>query len=234
MLRKSPGFALVAILTLAIGIGANTALFSVVNGVLLNPLPYPQPDRLVALYSRAYQFEKASISYPNFLDWSQQNHSFSSIAAFRGYTFTLTGMGEAERIDANMVSSTFFPLLGVNAIVGRTFDEKEDQLGAEPVALITEGLWKRKFGSAADIVGKSIRLDGNLYNISGVIPATFRYDEDNNYRSDAEVYVPIGQWKDPLFRDRHTGMGMNAVGRLKPGVAKIDAVYSDTPPKNLV
>ena len=217
MLRKSPGFAVIAILTLAIGIGANTALFSVVNGVLLNPLPYPQPDRLVALYTRAYQFDKASISYPNFLDWSRQNHSFSALASFRGQTYTLTGMGAPERLDGDMVSVTFFPLLGVNPILGRNFDEKEDQIGAAPVALISEGLWKRKFGSAPDIVGKSIRLDGNLYTITGVIPATFHY-ENNNYRSDAQVYVPIGQWNDPLFRDRRTGMGMDAVGRLKPGV----------------
>jgi predicted permease len=222
MLRKSPGFAVIAILTLAIGIGANTALFSVVNGVLLNPLPYAQPDRLVALYTHAYQFDKASISYPNFLDWSRENHSFSSLASFRGETFTMTGMGEPERLRADMVSATFFPLLGVNPILGRNFDEKEDQLGAAPVALISEGLWKRKFGSVPDIVGKSIRLDGNLYTVTGVISANFHY-QNNNYTSNAEVYVPIGQWNNPLFRDRRTGMGMDAVGRLKPGVTLAQA-----------
>jgi len=222
MLRKSPGFAVIAILTLAIGIGANTALFSVVNGVLLNPLPYAEPDRLVALYTHAYQFDKASISYPNFLDWSRQNHSFSSLAAFRGETFTMTGIGEPERLEANMVSATFFPLLGVNPIIGRSFEEKEDQLGAARVALISEGLWKHKFGAAPDIVGKSIRLDSNLYTITGVIPATFHYQNDN-YRSKAEVYIPLGQWSNPLFRDRRTGMGMDAVGRLKPGVTLAQA-----------
>jgi predicted permease len=216
-LRRSPGFAVIAILTLAIGIGANTALFSVINGVLLNPLPYAQPDRLLALYTRVNGFNKFSISYPNFLDWSRQNHSFSSLAAFRGETFTLTGIGEPERLDADMVSATFFPLLGVNPIMGRNFEEKEDQLGAAHVALISEGLWKRKFGAAADIVGKSIRLDGNLYTITGVTPATFHYQNDN-YHSKAEVYVPLGQWNNPLFRDRHTGMGMDAVGRLRPGI----------------
>jgi len=221
-LRKSPGCTVIAILTLAIGIGANTALFSVVNGVLLNPLPYPQPDPLVALYSRANEFNKYSISYPNFLDWSRQNHSFSSLAAFRGETFTLTGIGEPERLDANMVSATFFPLLGVNPIIGRNFEEKEDQLGAARVALITEGLWKRKFGAASDIVGKSIRLDENLYIIAGVIPATFYYQNDN-YHSKAEVYVPLGQWNNPLFRERRIGMGMDAVGRLKPGVTLAQA-----------
>ncbi|MGA2813754.1 MAG: ABC transporter permease, partial [Candidatus Acidiferrum sp.] len=179
-------------------------------------------DRLVALYARANQINKFSISYPNFLDWSQQNHSFSSLAAFRGETFTMTGIGEPERLDANMVSTTFFELLGVNPIIGRNFEEKEDQLGAARAALIGEGLWKRKFGAAADIVGKSIRLDNNLYTIIGVIPATFHF-QNNNYHSKAEVYVPIGQWTNPLFRDRHTGMGMDAVGRLKPGVTLAQA-----------
>ena len=221
-LRKSPGFAVIAILTLAIGIGANTTLFSMVNGVLLNPLPYAQPDRLVALYSRAKEFNKFSISYPNFLDWSRQNHSFSSMAAFRGETFTMTGTGEPERLDANMVSATFFPLLGVNPIIGRNFEQTEDQLGAARAALIGEGLWRRKFGAAAHIVGKSIRLDGKLYTITGVIPASFHYQNDN-YHSKAEVYVPIGQWDNPMFRDRHTGMGMDAVGRLKPGLTLAQA-----------
>jgi predicted permease len=221
-LRKSPGFAVIAVLTLAIGIGANTALFSVVNGVLLNPLPYPEPNRLVALYARANEFTKFSISYPNFLDWSRENHSFSSLAAFRGETFTMTGIGEPERLDADMVSAAFFPLLGVNPIIGRNFAEKEDQLGAARTALISEGLWKRKFGSAADVVGKSIRLDDNLYTITGVIPATFHFQNDN-YHSKADVYVPLGQWDNPLFRDRHTGMGMDAVGRLKPGVTLAQA-----------
>jgi predicted permease len=221
-LRKSPGFAVIAILTLAIGIGANTALFSVVNGVLLNPLPYPQPDRLVALYAHTNEFNKFSISYPNFLDWSRENHSFSSLAAFRGETFTMTGIGDPERLDANMVTATFFPLLGIYPIIGRNFEEKEDQLGAARAVLISEGLWKRKFGAVADIVGKSIRLDGNLYTITGVIPATFQYQNDN-YHAKAEVYVPIGQWNNPLFRDRHTGMGMDAVGRLKPGVTLVQA-----------
>jgi predicted permease len=222
MLRKSPGFALSAILTLAIGIGANTALFSVVNAVLLNPLQYTEPERLVALYTHVDQADKASISYPNFLDWSRETHSFSSLAAFHGDTFTLTEIGEPERLDGNMVSATFFPLLGVNPILGRNFDEKEDQLGGARVALVSEGLWTRKFGSAPDIVGKSIKLDGSLYTIIGVIPSTFHYQNDN-YDSKAEVYVPLGQWSSPLFRDRAAAMGMDAVGRLKPGVTLVQA-----------
>jgi predicted permease len=217
MLRKSPGFAAVAIITLALGIGANTAIFSVVNGVLLNPLPYPQPQQLVALYQRTLQFTEASIPYLNFLDWQRENRSFSALAAYRHEDLNLTGMGEPERVKAEMVSASFFPLLGVKPIVGRTFTETEDQLGGAPVALIGESLWKRKFGSSPYAVGKSLDLDDKSYTIIGVIPASFHYHNEN-FDEDKDVFVPIGQWNDPLFRDRHTGMGMDAVGRLKPGV----------------
>ncbi len=113
MLVKNPGFTAVVVLTLALGIGANTALFSIVNGILLNPLPFDQPDRLVALYSRSPEFIRSSISYPNFLDWRRYSHSFSALASFRGENFNLSGMGDAQRLSANMVSAEFFPILGV-------------------------------------------------------------------------------------------------------------------------
>lgn len=217
MLRKSPGFTAVAVITLALGIGANTAIFSVVNGVLLNPLPYANPDALVALYTRTAQFAEASISYPNFLDWQRDNRTFSAMAAYRSDDFNLTGMGEPERLKTGMVSATFFPLFGVKPLLGRSFNQSEDVLGGAPVALISEGVWKRKFDSSPDVVGKSLRLNDTLYTIVGVIPANFHY-HNVNFSEDKDVYVPIGQWNDPLFRDRHTGMGMDAVGRLKPGV----------------
>jgi putative ABC transport system permease protein len=217
MLGKNPGFAIVAVLTLALGIGANTALFSIVNGVLLSPLPYEQPDRLVALYSKTADFKYSSISYPNFLDWQRYNTTFAAIGAFHSDTFNLTGMGDAERLHGDMVSATFFPILGVRPVAGRVFTEAEDQLGGDPNVLIGEGLAKRKFGSPKAAVGRSFTLNGTLYGIVGVIPASFHY-ENNNYDSKAEVYVPLGQWTEPLFRDRKTGMGMDAVGRLKPGV----------------
>jgi predicted permease len=228
MVVKSPGFAVIAILTLALGIGANTALFSVVNGVLLNPLPYEQPDRLVAVYSKTNEFSHASISYPNFLDWVREQHSFSEMAAFRQDDYNLTGMGEPERLKAEMTSANFFSLLGVNPVVGRLFRPEEDQVGAQPVALISGGFWKRKFGSSPDAVGKNLALNGVGYTIVGVIPADFRYQSGNFHNSD--VYVPIGQWNDSTFRDRRASMGMDAVGRLKPGVtlgqaqANMDAV----------
>jgi predicted permease len=216
-LRKSPGFALVAVITLALGIGANTAIFSVVNGVLLNPLPYQQPDQLVALYQRTPNFAEASIPYPNFLDWRRENRSFSALAAYRHEDFNLTGMGNPERLNGEMVSASFFPLLGVKPVLGRTFMESEDLLGGAPVALISENLWKRKFASSLDVVGKSIDLNDTLYTIVGIIPASFHY-ENENFHEAKDVYVPIGQWSNPLFRDRRTGMGMDAIGRLKPGI----------------
>ncbi len=222
MLRKNPGFTVIAILTLALGIGANSALFSAVNGVLLNPLPYDHPERLVAVYAQTPDFRFSSISYPNFLDWCRYNHSFSDLAAFRMDNFNLTGMGEPERLKANMVSASFFTLLGVKPVIGRSFVDQEDQLGGAPVALISEGLWKRKFSSSPDVVGKSITLNGKLYTITGVIPAGFHY-QNGNFQTGSDVYVPIGQWNEPLFRDRRTGMGMDAVGRLKPGVTLVQA-----------
>ena len=217
MLRKSPGFTVIAIITLALGIGANTAIFSVVNGVLLHPLPYPQPEQLVALYQRTVQFSEASIPYPNFLDWQRENRSFSALAAYRNEDFNLTGMGEPQRLQSEMVSATFFPLLGVKPVIGRTFSESEDQLGGAPVVLISEKLWEQKFDYSADAVGKSLDLNGTLYTIVGVIPASFHY-RNENFHEDKDVFVPLGQWSDPLFRNRHTGMGMDAIGRLKPGV----------------
>ncbi len=217
MLRKSPGFAAVAVITLALGIGANTAIFSVVNGVLLTPLPSQQPDLLVALYQRTPSFAESSIPYPNFLDWQRENRSFTALAAYRHDDFNLTGMGDPERLKGEMVSASFFPLLGIKPVLGRTFMESEDLLGGPPVALISENLWKRKFASSPDTVGKSIDLNDSLYTVVGIIPASFHYHNEN-FSDDKDVYVPIGQWSDPLFRDRRTGMGMDAVGRLKAGV----------------
>jgi len=212
MLWKNPGFTVIAVLTLALGIGANTALFSVVNGVLLNPLPYPEPHQLVALYSKTAEFEQSSISYPNFLDWETNNRTFASLAAFRNDAFNVTGQGEPERLRGYMVSADYFPMLGVSPVIGRTFRREEDLPGAGPVALISAGLWKRKFGSTADVLQKTMTLNGTGYSVIGVVPAGFRL------YGDADVFVPIGQWNDPTFRDRRVSMGMNAIGRLKSAV----------------
>jgi predicted permease len=216
MLVKSPGFTAVAVITLALGIGANTALFSVINGVLLSPLPFPQPDQLVTLHENKPNFEGGSVSYPNFRDWQKDNHTFSSLALARPYAFSLTGMGEAEQVTGEFISSDFFPVLGVKPVVGRTFAEDEEPVGAGPVALISAGLWQRKFGSTPDILGKNITLDARDYTIVGVIPADFHLVIPGF--SDAQVYAPIGQWGNPLLLQRGAGLGFHGVGRLKPGV----------------
>jgi predicted permease len=228
-LAESPNFTIVVILTLALGIGANSALFSVINGVLLSPLPFPDPDRLVSLYTNRLHFERASISYPNFLDWQRQQTSFTSIALFRHDDFRLTGSGQAEHLSGQMVSADFFSILGLQPLKGRWFTPDEDRLGGAPVVIISAALWKRKFASAENIVNGRITLNGIDYTIVGVLPASFHL-QLINFSDSSEVYVPIGQWTDPVFRDRGSGMGTKAIGRLKPGVtleqarADMDAV----------
>jgi predicted permease len=217
VLLKSPGFVLIAVLTLALGIGANTALFSVVNGVLLRPLPFPRPNELVVVSEKSAIFDNFSISYPNFQDWQRSNSSFSSLVAYRNDDFSITGSGEAERVRVGMVSAGFFETLGVNPTCGRLFTADEDRKGSAPVALISTGLWQRKFGSAPDIVGKRVTMNGDSYTVIGVIPASFHL-ESTNFSHDKDVFVPIGEDKDPLFHERDAHPGTRALGRLKPGV----------------
>ena len=215
-LMKSFSFTAVAVLTLALGIGANTSLFSVINGVLLSPLSFPEPEQLVTLHENKPNFEGGSVSYPNFRDWQRDNHTFSALAVGRRYAFSLTGIGEAEQVGGEFISADFFPLLGVKPLIGRTFAEDEDQVGAGPVALISAGLWQRKFSSAPDILGKSITLDARDYTIVGVIPANFHL-QIPGFR-DTDVYAPIGQWSNPLLLQRGAGLGIHGIARLKPGV----------------
>ncbi len=213
MLAKSPGFTAIAILTLALGIGANTALFTVVNGVLLNPLAYPHSGQLVALYGKSAGFDQAPISYLNFLDWQRDTQTFSSMAIYRNQDYNFTGMGEAERLSGYMASADFFSTLGTVPILGRSFRPDDDRPGAAPVVILGGGFWKRKFGSSFEIIGKSIALNGTSYTIVGVIPAGFTF-----YGHDRDVYTPIGQWTDANFRDRRVDVSSHGVGRLKPGV----------------
>jgi predicted permease len=217
MLTKNPAFTLVAVLTLALGIGATTALVSVVNAVLLDPLPYPHPNQLVSLYTKTPQLQWNSTTYLNFLDWQQDNRTFEAIAAYRDEDFNLTGAGEPERLRGHMVSAGFFPMLGVNPVLGRAFRPEEDRAGASPVVLLGDGMWKRRFGSSADVLGKTLTLDGTVYAIIGVVPGR------SPMMSPSDIFVPIGQWTDPTFRDRRVSMGMNVVGRLKPGVTQAQA-----------
>ena len=216
-LRKSRGFTVVAVATLALGIGVNTVIFSVVNGVLLSPLPFHHPEQIVTLHENKPNFEGGSLSYLNFRDWQRDNHTFSSMAIARVYAFSLTGAGDAEQLNGALVSSDFFSLLGVNPIMGRTFANGEDEVGAGPVAMISAGLRQRKFNSGDDILGKSIILDAKNYTVVGVIPANFRLTIPGFREGD--VYVPIGQWTNPLLLKRGAGLGIHGIGRLKPGVS---------------
>src|SRR5262249_2428533 len=222
---KSPGLTAVAALTLAVGIGANTALFSIVKAVLLNPLSYPQSGQLVAIYGRAPGADKAPISYPNFLDWQRDARLFSSMAIYRNQDYLLTGTEEGERLSGYMISADFFSTMGVQPIMGRTFRAVDDQPGAAPVVVLGGGLWKRKFGSAPDIIGKSVILNGASWTIVGVIPASFSFSETTGVFD-----TPIGQWRDPSFRDRRISVSAHAVGGLRPGTtlaqakAEMDAI----------
>lgn len=218
LLAQSPAFTAIAVLTLALGIGANTALFSVVNGVLLNPLAYPHSDQLVAIYGRIAGVDSAPIEYPNFQDWERDSHSFASMAAYRNEDYNFIGNGEGERLSGYMISASFFDTLGVVPELGRTFRVDDDQIGAGPVVVLSGGFWKRKFGSSPDIIGKPITLNGTAYTIVGVIPDNFNF-----YGNMRDVYTPIGQWRDPSFRDRRISVSARAFGRLKPGVTLAQA-----------
>jgi len=210
-LRKAPGFTAIAVIALALGIGANAAMFSIVNAVLLKPLPYAQPERLVKLYTSMPQFRDASVSYPNFLDWQQRSQSFDRMAAYRGDNFNLTGQASPERLRGIMASSTLFDVLGVKPIVGRVVSRDEDQRGGAPVVVLTSNFWRTRFGGDPQVVGHTITLNDRLYTIVGVIPS------DDVLWQRASVIVPIGQWSEPLFWNRGVGMGMRVVGRLKSG-----------------
>jgi predicted permease len=221
MLRRNPSFTAVAVVTLALGIGANTAIFSVINGVLLNRLPYQDPDRLVLLHESKVNFEEGAISYPNFLDWQKDNQVFTAMAAFRFTGMTLTGQGEAERLTGRMISAGFFPTLGVKPILGRSFTQEEDRIGAPPAVMISERLWRQKFSASPEITKTIIHLDDQGYSVVGVVPESFHLRVSNFNASD--IYIPVGQWSYPAFRVRTHAYGMRAIARLKPGVTLAQA-----------
>ncbi|HKW90054.1 MAG TPA: ABC transporter permease [Candidatus Acidoferrales bacterium] len=229
MLAKAPGFTLIAVLTLALGIGANTAIFSVVDAVLLSPLPFPHPEELVSLYWARSTAQRSSIPYPNFLDWRKNNTTIASLAGYNVASFNMTGRGEPARVQGWRITSNFFSTLGQKLIFGRAFRPEEDQLGAGPVAILGEGLWKHEFASSPGVVGQSITLDGTAYTIIGVAPANSLF-----FETPTDVYVPLGQWSEPLFRDRRIALGTVGIARLKPGVSVNEAQADmDTVEKNL-
>src|SRR5580704_220798 len=216
MMGKNPGFTLIAVITLALGIGANTAIFTVVNAVLLRPLGFHDPSRLVIVAEKS-PYPTITTSYENYVDWRAQSQSFESMEGTRGATIALTGAGDPERLNSRYATAGLFPLLGVDAVAGRTFRAEEDAAGGAPVVLLSYGLWQRRFGGAADAVGKSITLDSRPYTIVGVLPKGFELLQP------ADVFLPFTPWAKTLPDDRNWHPGIYAVARLKPGVTREQA-----------
>src|SRR3984885_6333800 len=221
MLLKSPVFGGIAVLTLALGIGASTALFSIVNGVLLNPLQYPRSEQLVRVYGKTPGFDRGPVVYLNLQDWRRDNQTFSSMAIYRNQDYNFSGPAESERLSGYMISADFFSTLGVQPIVGRTFRSDDDRLVATPVVILGGGFWSREFGSSTDVIGKSLTLNGATYLVIGVMPPSFTF-----YGHDRDVYTPIGQWNDPSFLDRRISVSAHVIGRLKPGIT-VDQAQAD-------
>jgi len=222
-LAKNPGFTIVAVLTLALGIGANTAIFSVVDAVLLRPLPYPQSERLFVVYQTLPQdpAQNTGVSYPNYLDWTQQNQAFDSIAAARGNSQALSGQGEPTYIESGSVTSNYFDVLRVKPMLGRTLQSSDDALDASPVVVMSETLWRARFGADPAIVGKTITLEQHAVTVAGIVPAYFHPSVPD---SAAQLWVPLRQ--DGVFSDMHgrrAGHYLAVLGRLKPGVTAAQA-----------
>ncbi len=213
VLLARPGFSTVAILTLALGIGANTAIFTIVNAVLLRPLPFVEPDRLMLIVERNGPFlTTITTSWQNYADWRDQSQSFERFGAFRNLTMTLSGGSEPERLPAKMLSSAVLPGLGVSPIVGRPFTAEDDSAGAPGVAILSDSLWRRRFGGSADALGRSITLDNQPYTIVGVMPPHFQLLQA------ADVLLPMGPWAATLPDDRGWHPGIWPLARLKPGI----------------
>ena len=217
-LRRAPGFTFAAVLTLALGIGANIGVFSVVDAVVLHPLPFSEPDRLVALYATSAKEDRNSISYANFLDWQAEIHTLDPFAAWRPEFFVWNDRGHVEQLAGQMVSAEFFAVLRVDPLLGRTFTRDEDRLGGRPVALLGEQIWRRRFDADPGVVGQSLMLGGGAYTVIGVVPDRVRVLQRNPSLSN-DVFVPIGQYDDTVFRARGSGAGTVGIGRLKPGVS---------------
>ncbi|HEU0176950.1 MAG TPA: ABC transporter permease [Blastocatellia bacterium] len=213
MLLKHPDFTLIAALTLAVGIGANTSIFSIVNAVLLRPFPYQAPERLV-IVQEGESGGGFSPSYPNFVDWRAQNTAFASIAAVRqNESFNLTGAGEPERLQGQLVSAEFFSMLGIKPLVGRDFLPEEDRAGATPAVILSYGFWQRRFGNDPGIIGQQLTLNDQSYTIVGITPPDFRYGLE------VDVTVPFGL-QTQRFSRRGADPGTGVVARLKPHVSQ--------------
>ncbi len=212
MLRAKPSFAVVAILALALGIGANTAIFSVVNAVLLSPLPFPQPEQLAMVWldNRRQDIHDDITSYPNFLDWRDQNHVFQSMAGMRNVSYTLTSVGEPEQLQGASVGANFFQLMGVSPAQGRGFSPEEETPGKDQVVVLGYGLWQRRFGGDSKIIGQTLTLNGQPFTVIGIMPAGFQFP------SKAEIWGPLAPSQQ--LKAARGSFWLPVVGRLKPGV----------------
>jgi predicted permease len=210
---KNPGFTVVAVITLALGIGANTAIFSVVNAVLLRPLDYEDPDRLVMVYENNWQkgWTRFAVAPGNFATWREQNQVFEQIAAFTGSSFALVGKGDPEQLQGTRVSANLFALLGAKPALGRAFLPEEDQPGGERVVVVSHRLWQRRFAADPGLVGKPLTLNGQSYTVVGVMPAGFLFPNPRT-----ELWVPVAFSADDL--GNRGGHSVVAIARLKPGV----------------
>jgi putative ABC transport system permease protein len=213
LLRKNLGFTLAAVLTLALGIGANTAIFSVVNGVLLRPLPYQDPERLVFIHETAPNFPQMSVSIPDFVDWRERQRTFTDLAGFRNNgAYDLTGVDIPERLTARLASASLLPILGVQPMLGRNFLPEEDTRGGPAVVMLSHGFWVRRFAQDPNILGRTLTLSGVPHTVVGVLPADFRFS------SDRDLWVPLSRSDARLFEQRGNHPGLYVMGRLKPGV----------------
>ena len=221
MLIKSPAFSIIAIVALALGIGANTAIFSVLDAVLLRPLPYPQSERLVLLREKMQLFDSGSVGYPNFLDWRAGQRTLTDLAIFRHDSVNLSSRGDEtppERVDSVSQSWNLLSIVGLKPLLGRDFLEKEDVPGGPKVVLISEGLWKRRFGASKTVIGQQLKVDAVPREIVGVVP------DEVQLVPKAQVYLTLGDLraaKNILERDNHPGF--SALGRLRPGVTLTQA-----------
>lgn len=218
MMFKKPGFTAITVMTLALGIGANTAIFSLVSAVLVQPLKYREPDRLVMVWEdeSAAGFPRETPAVANYADWKAQNQSFEEMAALEQRSYDLTGEGEPEKISAFGVTANFFSLLGVSPALGRTFTPEEDKSGANKVVVISHSLWLNRFGGERGIINRNIPLNGEQYTIVGVMPAGFEFES-----ADINLWTPIALTPEQLA-NRHNHY-LEVIARLKPGVAAAQA-----------
>jgi len=208
-LRKNPGFTLLSVLMLAVGIGVNTAMFSVVNAVLLQPLPYPEADRIVWMNESGREVQNRNVSYPNFVDWRARNQSFEAMSTFRGWSVNITGTDKPENLIARIVTADYFKVMRAAPVLGRDFNAEDDKPGAAAVTLISYGFWQQRFASDPNIVGKDILLDDKPHTVIGVLPESFQH------QGPPPLWVLMG----PLnWKERDVRTGGNVIARLKPGV----------------